>query len=181
MSDTIVIVPYDPQWPQRFEQISRQLRSALGEQALRIDHIGSTAVPNLAAKPVIDIQISVATLEPVDAYRAAVESAGFVWRADNDDRTKRYFRELPGQRRIHIHVRRAGSWAEQLALLFRDYLRAHPDEAAQYATLKQRLAAEYSENRAGYTAAKGPFIWQIMQQAAAWSQRTGWEPGPADC
>jgi GrpB-like predicted nucleotidyltransferase (UPF0157 family) len=99
------------------------LHDALGPVALRIDHIGSTSVPGLAAKPVIDIQISVADFEPLDAYRLPLERLGYIFRSDNPERTKRYFRETLGQRRVHIHVRRAGSFSEQFALLFREYVR----------------------------------------------------------
>lgn len=180
MNDPIIVVPYDPDWPRQFTELGRRLRAALGNHALRIDHIGSTAVPNLAAKPVIDLQISVAALEPVDAYRPALESAGFSWRPDNPDLTKRYFREQPGSPRTHIHVRQAGSWSEQLALLFRDYLRAHPDAADAYARLKYALAQQYRDDREAYVEAKSPFIWAIIQQASEWSQQTGWQPGPSD-
>jgi GrpB-like predicted nucleotidyltransferase (UPF0157 family) len=180
MSDPIVVVPYDPEWPKRFAELGRQLRGALGDVALRIDHIGSTAVPGLDAKPVVDIQISVASFEPLDAYRLPLERAGYVFRVDNADRTKRYFRERPGERRTHIHVRRAGSWSEQAGLLFRDYVRAHPDDAAQYAELKRTLADKHREDRAEYTDAKAPFIWSVMMRANRWSQDVGWEPGPSD-
>lgn len=180
MADKIIVVPYDPKWPGLFSQVGRTLRLALGETALRIDHIGSTAVPGLDAKPVIDIQISVAELEPTDPYRTPLESIGYIFRADNPDLTKRYFRETPGQRRTHIHVRRAGSWAEQCALLFRDYLRAHIEDAQRYAKLKHQLAEKYGEDRLGYTEAKSPFIWGIFHKANLWSQVTGWEPGPPD-
>jgi len=180
MGEHIQISPYDPQWPLLFEPLGQQLRVALGPVALRIDHIGSTAVPNLDAKPILDIQISVASLEPVASYRLPLETLGFLWRADNPDRLKRYFRETPGTRRTHIHVRRAGSFSEQFALLFRDYLRASPQDAAHYAALKYRLAGEWSADRQAYTEAKGPFIWQIMQKADVWAKETGWEPGNSD-
>jgi GrpB-like predicted nucleotidyltransferase (UPF0157 family) len=101
-------------------------------------------------------------------------------RAENPDLTKRYFREPPGERRTHIHVRRTGSWSEQVGLLFRDYLRAHPDDAAQYAELRRSLAATHRENRVEYTNAKAPFIWNVMMRANRWSQAVGWEPGPSD-
>src|SRR5262249_23448809 len=126
----------------------------------------------------VDVQASVAAFAPVDAYRVPLEALGLVFRSGNTERTKRYFRESPGGRRTHIHVRRAGSWAEQFALLFRDYLRAHPDEAQQYAALKRRLAAQYQTDRHGYTDAKGPFTWEVMRRADRWSQEVGWEPGP---
>lgn len=180
MADKVIVVPYDPQWPELFSQIGIVLRKALGETAQRIDHIGSTAIPGLDAKPIIDIQISVAALEPLDTYRMPLEGLGYIYRMDNPERTKRYFREAPGQRRTHIHVRRAGSWAEQFALLFRDYLRAYAEEAQRYATLKYRLAEKYSEDRLGYTKAKEQFIWEIMKKADRWSQDAGWEPGATD-
>jgi GrpB-like predicted nucleotidyltransferase (UPF0157 family) len=181
MTDPIIVVPYNPDWPRAFADLGRRLRTALGPHALRIDHIGSTAIPNLAAKPVLDVLISVANLEPIDAYRPALESAGFSWRPDNPDLTKRYFREQPGAPRTHIHVHRAGSWGEQFLLLFRDYLRAHPADAAAYARLKYQLAQQYRHDRPAYVDAKSTFIWTIIQQASDWSQQTDWQPGPTDC
>jgi GrpB-like predicted nucleotidyltransferase (UPF0157 family) len=176
----VEIAQYDPIWPARFAKLGGELRDALGAMALRIDHIGSTAIPGLAAKPIIDVQISVAAFEPLDAYRLPLERLGYVFRSDNTERTKRYFREAPGTPRRHIHVRRAGSWAEQFALLFRDYLRTHAEEARSYESLKYKLAARYKEDRHGYTDAKAPFIWEVMAKADRWSQEVGWEPGPSD-
>ncbi|MEV0787939.1 GrpB family protein [Kribbella sp. NPDC050459] len=181
MSERVIrIEPYDPAWRERFGELGERLRGALGEVALRIDHIGSTAVPELAAKPVIDIQISVAALEPVGPFRRPLERLGFVYRPGNGERTKRYFRESPGERRTHIHVRKAGSFSEQFPLLLRDYLREHPEELTQYEQLKLGLAEKYGGDRAGYTDAKAPWFWQTIRRADAWAQRTGWEVGPSD-
>jgi GrpB-like predicted nucleotidyltransferase (UPF0157 family) len=179
--DPVWIIPYDVSWPEQFVQLARPLRNVLRSVALRIDHIGSTSVSQLATKPVIDIQISVADFEPPDAYRLPLERLGYIFRVDNSDRTHRYFRETPGQRRVHIHVRRLGSFSEQFALLFRDYMRAHPDVASRYAQLKIGLAQQYSraEDRAAYMEAKGPFIWKVIAQADEWAQQTGWLPGPS--
>jgi len=174
------VVPYDPRWPAAFDAEAIRIRHALGPLAVRIDHHGSTAVPGLAAKPIIDIQISVPSFEPLAAYRDPLASLGYVFRSENDERTKRYFREALGAPRTHVHVRQAGSWAEQFALLFRDYLRAHPDAARDYATVKYQLAAQFADDRHGYTDAKIPFTWDVMQQADRWSQQTGWQPGPSD-
>ena len=179
-SDPIRVVAYDAQWPTLFLEQSGALRAALGEVALRIDHIGSTAVPGLAAKPIIDIQISVVAFEPLDAFRAPLERLGYVFRADNLERTKRYFREPSGTRRTHIHVRRAGSFSEQLALLFRDFMRIHPDWAQRYAELKLTLAERHANDRQRYTDEKQPFTWEALAQADGWAQRTGWFPGPPD-
>jgi GrpB-like predicted nucleotidyltransferase (UPF0157 family) len=176
----IEVVTYDPGWPLLFRQRGERLRQRLRDVALRIDHIGSTAIPGLAAKPIIDIQISVAALEPTTPFREPLEALGYVFRGDNSERTKRYFREAPGARREHIHVRKAGSWGEQFALLFRDYMREHPGEARAYEMLKVELAERYRDDRHGYTDAKQPFIWGVMQRATDWSQAVGWEPGPSD-
>ncbi|MGH7709905.1 MAG: GrpB family protein [Gemmatimonadaceae bacterium] len=180
MADVIEVVSYTADWPQRFAELGRMLRSALGEVAVRIDHIGSTAVPGLASKPVIDVQISVLEFEPLAAFSGPLEQLGFVFRRENPERTKRYFREPPGHARTHIHVRRSGSWAEQFALLFRDYLRVHAEEARGFAAMKRQLAERYGSDRIGYTNAKAPAIWDIMIKADRWSQEVGWVPGPSD-
>lgn len=179
-ANPVVVVQYDPRWPHRFYELAEPIRRTLGDIALRIDHIGSTSVPGLAAKPVIDIQISVASLEPLDPFRAPLEGLGHVYRAANPHRTKRYFREPPDLPRTHIHVRRAGSWSEQFALLFRDHVRDHPEVAERYAYLKRELAVRHRDDRQGYVDAKGPFIWATMREANDWSQATGWDPGPSD-
>jgi GrpB-like predicted nucleotidyltransferase (UPF0157 family) len=176
----VEIVAYDPAWPARFTELGQELRAGLGEVALRIDHIGSTAVPGLAAKPIIDIQVSVAGFEPLAAYRRPLERLGYVYRADNLERTKRYFREPPGRRRTHVHVRQAGSFSEQWALLFRDYLRAHHEVAAENEAVKRRLALRFRNDRHGYTNAKVPFLWEVIRRADDWAQARGWLPGPSD-
>jgi GrpB-like predicted nucleotidyltransferase (UPF0157 family) len=180
MTHFVEICPYDPAWPSLFAVLSVRLRGALDSVALRIDHIGSTSVPGLAAKPIVDVQVSVAAFDPLNAYRVPLEGLGLVFRPENTERTKRYFREAPGTRRTHIHVRQAGSWAEQFALLFRDYLRAHPEDRDRYAELKRGLARELRDDRHAYTEAKIPFIWEVMSRADRWSQDVGWAPGPSD-
>jgi GrpB-like predicted nucleotidyltransferase (UPF0157 family) len=180
MSDLITVVSYDPAWPEIFRQLGTHLRAALGGVALRIDHIGSTAVPGLAAKPIVDVQISVERLEPVEPFRSPLEAAGYRYRATNTERTKRYFREPPGQRRTHLHVRRAGSFSEQIPLLFRDFLRADPAAALDYGQRKRALAARFTNVRRGYLEAKLPITWEVLRRADQWAQHTGWEPGPSD-
>jgi GrpB-like predicted nucleotidyltransferase (UPF0157 family) len=177
---TIEIAPYDSTWPDLFQQMALPIRAALGAAALRIDHIGSTAIPGAAAKPILDVQISVQAFEPFEPIRKPLTAVGYRWRADNADLTKRYFREAAGERRTHIHVRVAGSWSEQFALLFRDYMRCHPDDVQHYAALKYVLSARYRDDRRSYTDAKSPFIWQMMAKADAWAQATGWRAGAAD-
>lgn len=180
MPSPVEIVDYQPAWGVAFADLGVKLRRALGDVAIRIDHIGSTAVPGLAAKPILDVQISVSSLEPVDAFRGPLEGLGFVYRASNPERTKRYFRESPGSRRTHIHVRQAGSFAQQFPLLFRDYLRSHPDDAAGYAATKRRCAQRFRHDRQAYVKAKDSFVWQIIRHADAWAQQVGWAAGPSD-
>jgi GrpB-like predicted nucleotidyltransferase (UPF0157 family) len=182
VGEGVVVVDHDPVWPSLFRGIGAGLRRELGDVAVRIDHIGSTAVIGLAAKPVIDVQVSVTSFELLSRYRDPIERAGFVYRPDNTERTKRYFRERPGERRTHIHVRRVGSFSEQFALLFRDYLRAHAERADDYARLKRALADRYPgpTERRLYVEPKVPFVWETIHLADDWAQATGWEPPPSD-
>jgi GrpB-like predicted nucleotidyltransferase (UPF0157 family) len=176
----IVIETADPRWPQEFRTIASRLRTALGPTALRIDHVGSTAVPGLDAKPVIDIQVSVARLDPDELFRRPLESLGYVLHADNPDRTKRFFGPPPGTRPVHIHVRCAGSFDEQLNLLLRDYLRTHAEAGREYAQRKWELAERFRTDREGYVRAKEPTIWSILVRAHDWAQSSGWAPGSSD-
>ena len=178
--DPIDVVRADPSWAREFREVGGRLRAALGRTAVRIDHVGSTSVPGLDAKPVLDVQVSVAGLEPDEPFRAPLERLGFAYHALNTDRTQRFFREPPGTRRVHLHVRAAGSFDEQLNLLLRDFLRAHPDEADQYSTVKRDLAVRFRHDREGYVRAKEPTVWALLLRAHDWSQRTGWAPGPSD-
>jgi GrpB-like predicted nucleotidyltransferase (UPF0157 family) len=178
--DVRAVIEYDPVWPELFAALGRDLRAGLGSIALRIDHIGSTAVAGLAAKPIIDVQISVASFEPLIAFREPIESCGFVWRAGDDDLTRRYFRERPGRRRTHVHVRLAGSFSERLNLLHRDYLRADPVRAGEYAVVKRSLAHLLLTDRQAYVDSKASFVWGTIARAHDWAQLTGWEPGASD-
>ncbi|WP_219836782.1 GrpB family protein [Paenibacillus sp. R14(2021)] len=180
MKDAIVIVPYDPNWKAEFAEIGSGLRRGLHEHALRIDHIGSTSIAGLDAKPVIDIQISIALLEDLEAMSEGLASLGYVRRMDNLDLSKRYFRESEGMRRTHIHVREQGSFSEQFALLFRDYVRAHKHEAKRYAAIKYALANSHRNDRERYVEEKEPYIWDMMRSASRWSQKIGWKPGASD-
>lgn len=180
MSGPVEIVDYDSAWVADFVGAGSSIRRALGDIAVRIDHIGSTAVPGMAAKPVIDIQISVDSLDSLDGFRLPLERLGYTYRADNPERTKRYFREPPGHRRTHVHVRQLGSFSQQFPLLFRDYLRSHPSAVADYVAVKRRLAGQFRHDRQGYVEAKDQFVWDVIRRGDAWAQRIGWLPGPSD-
>lgn len=172
-SDPIEVAPYDPSWPDRFDAWRDRLARSLGPAAVRIAHIGSTAVPGLAAKPVVDIQVSVVDVEAEPAYVPAIEVVGLVLRARESGH--RYFRPPADQPRVvHVHVRDAGSAWEREHLLFRDYLRAHPAAAEAYAKLKEDLARQYPVDRLAYTDAKTGFVLDTLDAASEWASAVGW-------
>jgi GrpB-like predicted nucleotidyltransferase (UPF0157 family) len=179
-SRQIEICDWSPEWPGKFRLKAAGVRRVLGARALRIDHIGSTSIQGLAAKPIIDIQISVADFEPIEALTEPMAGIAYLWRPANPESTKRYFRERPGEERTHIHVRRSGSWHEQWALLFRDYMRAHVEEHASYVTLKRALADRHSDDGAAYTDGKADHLWGIIRHADRWAAAIGWAPGHSD-
>ena len=176
----IEICDWSPGWLNKFALKAAAIRQTLGDHAVRIDHIGSTSIEGLAAKPIIDIQISVADLQIIEILTEKMATIGYVWRPSNADLTKRYFRERPGDERTHMHVRRLGSWNEQWALLFRDYMRSHVKEHAPYVELKRALAARYHDNRTAYTEGKSDHLWGIIRRADLWASDIGWSPGLSD-
>lgn len=163
----ITIVDYDPEWPARFEAEALRLREALGPVAARIDHVGSTAVPGLSAKPVVDIQVSVRRLEPMHTYREPLQRLGYEYEADPNVEDYLFFRADARPRHVHIHVCESGSSHERRQLAFRDWMRTHPADAQRYAALKERLAKREWANADAYADAKGPFIEEIVRRAVA--------------
>lgn len=185
----VEIVPYRPEWPGEFEAIAARLRGALGALALRIDHIGSTSVPGLDAKDVIDIQVTVAALD--GALKSAMTSIGYVQRegltdhrppastGPEGDWAKWLFLQPPGERKTHVHLRVEGAANQRYAILFRDYLRAHPAAAQAYAELKRRLAKDLADPHT-YPDVKDPAVDLIYLAAEAWAATTDWRPGAPD-
>jgi GrpB-like predicted nucleotidyltransferase (UPF0157 family) len=192
MTNRIQIVPYDRRWPLEFRQIGQPLRERLGNLALRIDHIGSTAVPGLAAKDVIDIQVTVRSLD-AGVISPPLEALGYARRKDivNDhvppgssgsveDWQKLYFRAPPGQRPTHLHVRQEGRANQRYPLLFRDCLRANPSTTAAYQQVKEALARLHPDDIDAYYAVKDPACDIIMDVAERWAAETGYKLGPSD-
>jgi GrpB-like predicted nucleotidyltransferase (UPF0157 family) len=191
----ITLVPYDPAWPAQFREVGTALREALtpvlGPALTRIDHIGSTAVPGLAAKLVIDVQVSVQDFTPehgdTTTLPAAVESIGITWLKDwpFDRRKWMFSRRQPyppgplGAYDVNLHMRREGCVSQQQALLFRDYLRANAAALTRYEAVKQELARRQWPAVNDYADAKGDCVWAILREADAWSTN-GWRPGPSD-
>ncbi len=174
-NEPATIVDYDPTWPRRFQEISERLAKSLGDKALRIDHVGSTSVPGLAAKPIVDIQISVEDVEAEAGYIPAIERVGFELRWIEPGH--RYLRPPPELPRLwQVHVCTVGSAWERVHILFRDFLRSHPDVASEYASLKRELAEIHRWESIAYTDAKGPFIESTLDRGEEWARQTGWRP-----
>ncbi|BDI28463.1 hypothetical protein CCAX7_005140 [Capsulimonas corticalis] len=189
----IEIVPYTDRWPDEFQAIAQPIRDALGHVALRLDHIGSTSVPGLPAKDVIDAQISVAALEPVERIVDAFQALEYVYLehitgdhlpqgADTlpEAWVKLFFRSKPGRRRANVHIRVAGNPNQRYALLFRDYLRANPLAAGGYAEVKRQLARYHPDDEDAYYDVKDPVCDILMAGAEVWAEAQGWEIGLSD-
>ena len=189
----IEIVDYDRQWPVEFVEIGHDIRQVLGDIALRIDHAGSTSVPGLAAKNVIDIQITVRSIEPDTHFAMPLEAAGYMMRREvtrdhrppategiEADWEKRFCRPPEGRRPTNIHARAQGRANQRYALLFRDYLRSDPRSAAAYAEVKRRLAHYHANDLSAYVTVKDPVCDIIIAAAEAWALAVGWQPGPSD-
>ena len=169
----VVIVPYDPTWPTQFEAQREVLERALSAWlAGPIVHIGSTAVPGLAAKPVIDIMAGVRSLAESQPAIGAATSLGYCYAPYRPDEEHWFCKPSPLVRTHHLHLVPLESplWVQSLA--FRDYLREHSGVAADYEALKRRLAEEHHCDREAYTQAKGPFIARMT--ALALSEGHGW-------
>ena len=172
MREPIPIVAYDRAWPRLFEAERDGIRAVLGALALRIDHHGSTSVPGLAAKPVIDIQISVRQLHPIEAYEHLLARIGYVHVPHPDDAFCPYFhRPAAWPHTHHVHVVRHGGDEERRTLAFRDYLREHEDERRAYEDLKRGLAGRFGANepssQQAYADAKTDLITRITERALA--------------
>ena len=189
----IKIVPYHVRWNAEFQIAGAALRQALGPLALRIDHIGSTSVPELGAKDIVDIQVTTASLFPEEPLITALLAGGYQIRGDihedhrpaGDDRSdaewqKRYCREPEGTRRTHIHVRVAGKANQRYALLFRDFLRSNCFAAGSYEQIKRELARLHPHDLNAYLAIKDPVCDLITIAAESWASTTHWRFAQSD-
>lgn len=184
----------DPNWAQEGRDWARRVRSSLGDLAIEVDHVGSTAVPGLPAKDVLDIQATVLDFEdaPIAPRLAA---SGFVRVQDvgadtrrpdllgetgEADWLKQLYRAGDGVRGVHVHVRLHGGANARAALLLRDYLRADASARGEYGRLKWALSDELGKDWRGYAAVKEPALGLIMRLAADWALRTRWRPGAPD-
>ena len=165
----IIIAPYDERWPREFEAEAKRILDGFGDAALRIEHVGSTAVPGLASKPVIDIQVSVASLQPAALHRGRLQALGYTHYPLGDfDFVYPFFKRpesWPSSHHVHLCV--SGSPQERDHLAFRDHLRGNPAAAASYEKLKRSLAPTHDgltlESQESYSLAKTEFIRSVLR------------------
>lgn len=166
----VEVVPHDPRWRDAFEAEAKRVADALGENALAVHHVGSTAIPEIYAKPVIDILVEVRDVAGVDVRGPSMEALGYEVMGEYGIPGRRYFRKDDGEgiRTHHVHAFEAGSAEAVRHLAFRDYMIAHPADAQSYSELKRRLADEHPQNIDGYMDGKDGFIKGMDVRAARW-------------
>jgi GrpB-like predicted nucleotidyltransferase (UPF0157 family) len=161
----IELVEYDPEWPRQYEAVAARIRSALGNRAIVLEHAGSTSVPGLAAKPVIDIDVVVRSAEDVPVTIERLRKLGYVYQGEKGIPGRAAFMRPPHTPRHHLYVVVAGSKPHADHVQFRDFLRHHPEVMREYADLKRALASDHGGDRAGYTEAKAAFIERVLAAA----------------
>ena len=166
----IEVLPHDPQWRGAFEAEAKQIAEALCENVVAIHHIGSTAIPNIYAKPVLDMLVEVKDITEVDRQGASLELLGYEVKGEFGISGRRYFRkdDREGNRTHQIHAYESGSVELDRHLAFRDYMIAHPEDAQNYSELKRKLAEEHSHSMNGYIDGKDGFIKEMDRRAAKW-------------
>ena len=166
----IEIVAYDLRWPLQYIEARDEILSVIGEFVVAVEHIGSTAVPGLAAKPVIDILAAVRSLEDAPLFLPPLYPLGYAYIPEHEDvfPERRYLhRIISGAHTHHLHIVELSSQFWRVQLLFRDHLRSHPDDARRYADLKYQLADRFRHDREAYTDGKSEFIQNILNQSRA--------------
>ncbi|WP_052255328.1 GrpB family protein [Salinicoccus sp. YB14-2] len=165
---SIKVVNYNDQWPRIFEEEKEKLEAVLKVELMEIYHIGSTSVPGLKAKPIIDIMPVVKNIEDVDRYEAEMAGLGYESLGENGIAGRRYFRKGGDERSHHVHVFEEGSEDITRHLSFRDYLREHQEVRFHYENLKMKLASEFPNDIGGYMDRKNQFIQETEQTAMIW-------------
>ena len=171
LSDKILIVDYDPRWPFLYLGEAARVRAALGPRALRIEHVGSTSVPGLPAKPIIDMILGVADSADEPAYVPDLEKAGYVLRIREIDWHQHRMLKRPGAE-VHLHVFSAACPEIGRMLLFRDWLRSHTEDRDLYARTKRKLAKQNWKYGQNYADAKTAVVEEILSRARAGGQES---------
>lgn len=168
----VTLAPHDPAWAELAARESARIAAAIGSSLLRVEHIGSTAIPGIAAKPTIDLMPVVRSDDDLDACRAPMEGLGYLWRGEFGIEGRRYsVLERDGKRLFHVHIFADGHPNIATQLMFRNYLRAHRDEALAYEAAKRAAAEAHAWNSLAYNDHKSAWILACQQRAKAWAAR----------
>jgi GrpB-like predicted nucleotidyltransferase (UPF0157 family) len=165
--EPVVIVDYSPGWPAEFDQLHDCSVRSVGELTAVVEHIGSTSVPGCAAKPIVDLDVVVSGPELVADAVARLETIGYAHEGDLGIDGRQTFLWPPGEPKHHLYVVVEGGASHRAHVQFRDHLRTHPNQVADYVELKRRLASQHGSDRDGYTAAKTALIERVLADARA--------------
>jgi GrpB-like predicted nucleotidyltransferase (UPF0157 family) len=169
LSSSIRLVDYDSKWPILYEEEKASILSLIGDFVVDIQHIGSTAVPGLGAKPIIDIMVAIRRLALVEKCVQPLQTIGYEYLGEYGIPGRHYFRKPPAAphstHHVHMVERESDFWERHI--LFRDFLRVHPEEAQRYHELKKELATKLASDRDAYTDAKTSFIESVVNKARA--------------
>jgi GrpB-like predicted nucleotidyltransferase (UPF0157 family) len=170
MRKKVEVVPHDPRWHDAFVEEAKRVAAALGGNVAAVHHVGSTAIPDIYAKPVIDLLVEVRDITEVDVRSPAMRALGYEALGEYGLPGRRYFRkdDREGVRTHQVHAYEAGSAEVVRHLAFRDYMLAHPSDARRYGELKRRLAEEHPQNMEGYMDGKDAFIKEAERRALSW-------------
>lgn len=164
----IEVVPYNPNWVKLFEEEAARIQEAIPEGLIAIHHIGSTSVPGLAAKPIIDMMPEVSDLTVLDRYHHKMESLGYMVKGELGIPGRRFYLKGLIDRTHHVHAFEQGSVGLKRHLAVRDYLRVHPEEVAQYGSLKSQIAKHFEHDNDAYCNAKHDYVQSLEQRALQW-------------
>ena len=171
MANPVIVLDYDPNWPGAFQSLRKRIADALGEMAAAIEHVGSTAVPNLAAKPIIDIDVFLASETMLPAAIERLASLGYIHQGNLGIPEREAFFAPVNDPPHHLYVCPPSSAEFRRHMAFRDYLRAHPKDAKIYGDLKIALAERFREDRSAYNNAKSEFVRELTNRAIAAQKR----------
>jgi GrpB-like predicted nucleotidyltransferase (UPF0157 family) len=170
----IEVVPYNPDWIRLFKLEAEAIKSILGKEIVSIHHVGSTSVPDMAAKPIIDLMVEVRNIKRIDLFNAVMIGKGYIPKGEFGIGGRRFFiKGTEEYRTHHIHMYATGHERLEAHIAFRDYLTAHPQMAAGYRVLKEELAKRYPTDADDYMAGKEALIRELNEKAREWKMRKG--------
>jgi len=171
MTRKVLVLPYNPAWPLQFAAESGILRTIFGTEVVAIHHIGSTSIPGMSAKPIVDLLVEVRDISGLDRFNEKLSESSYTPKGENGIPGRRYFfKGSEDLHTAHVHCFQSGNEHIERNLIFRDYLKAHPSEARSYSLLKEILADQFPEDIDSYVEKKDRFIQEIDRRAHAWEE-----------